>query len=91
LTQQQQQELQIKIIKEALMEDILEIIKKNGPISFRNIMVKLPDVGAQDVWSALKELRYRLGAIELIKISNRKVAYQIQYGYARTMSATAQL
>jgi hypothetical protein len=83
LTQQEQQEINLN-------EMIIDIVRNNGPISFKGIMKELPDsVGVGDVWIVLKTLRTNC-IIELIKLSNTRVAYRLQYGYARSMSPTTQ-
>jgi hypothetical protein len=68
---QQQEEIKLN-------EIIIDIIKRNGPISFRQLGVKLPDLRIQDIWCSLRCL-LDMRAIEIVKISNRKgIAYKVQ-------------
>jgi hypothetical protein len=54
------------------------IIKENPRASYRTILLSLQqEYGAQEVWDGLKKLR-ESRAIEMIKISNKKVGYQLQ-------------
>ena len=60
-------------------EDILRLIEQlNRPITFRDLMIRLPDCGAQNVWDTLRRLQ-KATIIELVKMSNRKTGWRIQH------------
>ncbi|MFY9871261.1 MAG: hypothetical protein WAK17_16220 [Candidatus Nitrosopolaris sp.] len=65
---------------QGLVGDILKIIEKNPKISFRSILLLQQEYGAQEVWDCLKFLRENR-AIEMTKISNKKVGYKMQTWY----------
>ena len=73
-----------EIINETIVGYVLEIIKRNGRVTFRDMMVNLPDsIGAQDVWNALKYLQ-ETKAIDAVKISRKKTRYKLQYAFINT-------
>jgi hypothetical protein len=69
-------------INEGIIADVLKLIEQGGPVTFRDLMIRLPDsIDAQDVWNSLKYLQ-KARIVEPIKISRKKMGYKIQYAHA---------
>ena len=63
---------------DSVSEKVLTIIKGNPRASYRTILLLLgEEYSAQQVWDCLKDLRKRC-IVEMVKLSNRKVAYKLQ-------------
>jgi Fe2+ or Zn2+ uptake regulation protein len=66
-------------------EVILQLMEQYQPMTFRDIMIRLPDsIDANSVWGALKSLQEKT-IIESIRVSNRKSAWKIQLHIQRDM------
>ena len=70
----------VEIQTQQMVLTILKLIEQHGSINFRDLMIRLPELGAQNVWDTLKYLQKET-IIENVKISNRKNKWQIQRWY----------